>query len=109
MGEDGHWIHTRNRSMSRSNSIEHLDPRFGRAANAPSPECEPMRTKEDFDRVLNQAAAIYDKAVRYGRRQDTGSKIIDFTDDFISKEAHKDIWWMLPSDAVRLMQDTEET
>ena len=51
--KNGHWIHSKNRSPSRSKSMRHLD-QFGPTESdfSPMPVTQPLRTKEDFDMVL---------------------------------------------------------
>ena len=56
---NGHWIHTKNRSPSRSKTMKHLN-QFGvkkrsipRVSFSPKPIAQPLRTKEDFDMILN--------------------------------------------------------
>ena len=102
----GHWVHQRNRSPSRSHSMMHLDAISATAApELSSPKS--VRTKADFDRVLDEATKIYDRALLQGARNN-GVKTIDFVEDVTTDEA-KDVWWMMPSDAVRLMKSSRKT
>ena len=45
----------------------------------------------------------YDKALKLAQR-DHGLQVMDFFGKFVSDDAVKDVFWMLPSDAVHLMQ-----
>lgn len=45
----------------------------------------------------------YNKALRLAQRDD-GMQVMDFYGKFVSEDALNDVWWMLPSDAVHVMQ-----